>query len=103
MPVPDALVDELQAVDPRLRIQKVSREQRPFLAAGRGDSPEPDAQALKGMLADAEVVIAAFEALAAATRSRIETLSAGRGAPSDRVCPSGEAGSRRRRRLAPES
>ena len=62
MPVPDALVDELQAVDPRLRIQKVSREQRPFLAAGRGDSPEPDAQALKGMLADAEVVIAAFEA-----------------------------------------
>jgi phosphoglycerate dehydrogenase-like enzyme len=78
---PDAL-DALAALDPRLRITAVSREQRPFLRTGQGDAPDEPARALGAMLAEAEVVFAAFEApldlLERAPRLRwFHTFSAG--------------------------
>lgn len=62
VPLPEALLDELRGLDTRLSLQRISREQRPYLAAGRGDGSEPEARELAAMLAEAEVVIAAFEA-----------------------------------------
>ena len=61
MPVPVELLDELRAIDPRIRIEMLSREQRPYLAAGKGDAAEPEAKALAATLGEAEVLLAAFD------------------------------------------
>lgn len=61
MPVPEPLLDELRAMDPRLRVQAVPAEQRPFLQAGRGDDPDPAARALAATLAETEIVLVSFE------------------------------------------
>ena len=82
VPLPPDAIDELSAVDRRLRVRALTPEQRPYLRSGRGDAADPAARELAAMLAEAEVVLAAFEApsdlLARAPRLRwFHTFSAG--------------------------
>ena len=62
MPLPPGAIEELSAVDSRLQVRLLAPEHRPFLRAGRGGAPDPAAQELASMLAEAEIVIAAIEA-----------------------------------------
>jgi phosphoglycerate dehydrogenase-like enzyme len=62
IPLSPAIADELNAVDGRLRVRMVTPEQRPFLRPGGGAAADAAARELAAMLAEAEVVLAAFEA-----------------------------------------
>jgi D-2-hydroxyacid dehydrogenase (NADP+) len=62
MRLPESMLDEWRAVNPRLQFSRVSREQRPYLAAGKGGAPEAEARELQAMLAEAEIVLSAYEA-----------------------------------------
>lgn len=62
VPLPPGTREELEAVDPRLRVWLVGPEHRPFLRAGAGSAGDAAARELAEKLAGAEVVIAAFEA-----------------------------------------
>ena len=62
VPLPSGTHEELEAVDPRLRVQLVAPAHRPFLRAGGGSADDPAARELAQMLAGAEVVLSAFEA-----------------------------------------